>query len=217
VKLKDVDKENVEAVAGGFENLLRHAENLRLFGIPFVVALNRFPTDTAREVERFLDLCSGQKLRAVLSSVWAEGGAGGEALAREVLTAMEQDPNRFQFLYPAESPLVEKIETVAKKVYGAAGIAMEGKTRRALARFEKMGFRHLPVCIAKTQYSLSADEEALGRPLDFTLIVTDVSLSTGAGFVVVFCGDIMTIPGLPKTPAAEGVDVTDAGIITGLD
>jgi formate--tetrahydrofolate ligase len=133
-----------------------------------------------------------------------------------VLNAIDQDTSHFQFLYPLDLPLVDKIETVARKIYGAAGIAMEGKVRRKILRLEEDGFGKLPVCIAKTQYSLSDDDEALGRPQGFTLIVTDASLSAGAGFIVVYCGDIMTMPGLPTVPAAEKVDVTDDGEIVGL-
>lgn len=137
-------------------------------------------------------------------------------LAQQVMKAIDDDKADFRFLYPAEMPLVEKIETIARKIYGASGIAMEGKVRRKILRMEDAGFGKLPVCIAKTQYSLSDDDEALGRPQGFTLIVTDASLSAGAGFVVVYCGDIMTMPGLPNVPAAERVDVTDDGEIVGL-
>jgi formate--tetrahydrofolate ligase len=129
---------------------------------------------------------------------------------------VEKDEHHFKYLYPLDMPLIEKIETVAKKIYGASGVAMEGKTRRKIRRMEKAGFGHLPVCIAKTQYSLSDDDQALGRPEGFTLIVTDASLSSGAGFVVVYCGDIMTMPGLPKIPSAEKIDITKDGEITGL-
>ena len=216
VNLKDVKTENAEAVEKGFSNLEKHMENLALYGVPFVVALNKFPGDTAEEVSRFLDLCRRKKVRAALSDVHGQGGGGGVELAREVLLAIDQETSRFQFLYPLDLPLVGKIETVAKKIYGAAGIAMEGKVRRKILRMEEDGFGKLPVCIAKTQYSLSADDEALGRPQGFTLIVTDASLSAGAGFVVIYCGDIMTMPGLPSTPAAEKVDVTDDGEIVGL-
>jgi len=216
VNLKDVKAENAEAVEKGFSNLEKHMENLALYGVPFVVALNKFPGDTAEEVSRFLDLCRRKKVRAALSDVHGQGGGGGVELAREVLLAIDQETSRFQFLYPLDLPLVGKIETVAKKIYGAAGIAMEGKVRRKILRMEEDGFGKLPVCIAKTQYSLSADDEALGRPQGFTLIVTDASLSAGAGFVVIYCGDIMTMPGLPSTPAAEKVDVTDDGEIVGL-
>ena len=216
VNLKDVKAENAEAVEKGFPNLEKHMENMALYGVPLVVALNKFPGDTAEEVGRFLDLCRRKKVRAALSDVHGQGGGGGVELAREVLLAIDQETSRFQFLYPLDLLLVGKIETVAKKIYGAAGIAMEGKVRRKILRMEEDGFGKLPVCIAKTQYSLSADDEALGRPQGFTLIVTDASLSAGAGFVVVYCGDIMTMPGLPNAPAAEKVDVTDDGEIVGL-
>jgi formate--tetrahydrofolate ligase len=216
VKLDEVRAENPEAVEKGFANLKKHIENLSRFGIPFVVALNKFPGDTEREVKKALDFCRGQKVRAVLSDVYGEGGEGGQELAQEVLRAVTEDPVDFHFLYPLDLPIIKKIEAVAIKIYGAAGVAMEGKIRRKIARLEEDGFGNLPVCIAKTQYSLSADDEALGRPSGFTLIVTDVSLSAGAGFIVVFCGDIMTMPGLPTAPAAERVDVREDGEITGL-
>ncbi len=216
VKLEDVDKENLEAVGKGFENLEKHMENMRIFGVPFVVALNRFPSDTQAEMEKVKELCLKVKARLALSEVYGKGGEGGEELAKQVLLAIEDDENHFRFLYELEMPILEKIEVVAQKIYGATSLAMEGKTRREIRHIEKMGFGRLPVCIAKTQYSLSGDDEALGRPRDFTLIVTDASLSSGAGFVVVYCGDIMTMPGLPKTPAAERVDVTEDGEIIGL-
>jgi formate--tetrahydrofolate ligase len=216
VKLADAAAENPSAMEKGFDNLRKHMENIRLFGVPFVVALNRFPDDTDRETGRFLELCRADAARAALSDVYGQGGAGGVELARAVMESIEREPAHFQFLYPLDMPLVEKIETVARKIYGAAGIVMEGKTRRKLSRMEADGFGGLPVCIAKTQYSLSDDDQALGRPSGFTLIVTDVSVSAGAGFIVVYCGDIMTMPGLPALPAAERVDVTDDGEITGL-
>ncbi len=216
VELEDVDQENVKAVEKGFENLRKHMENMRVFGVPFVVAINRFPSDTEREIEKVKELCRKDKARVALSEVFAKGGKGGKDLAQEILKAIEEEENRFQLLYPSNMPLIEKIETVAQKIYGASSVAMEGKIRRKIQRIEKIGFGNLPVCIAKTQYSLSDDDEALGRPRDFTLIVTDVSLSSGAGFVVVYCGDIMTMPGLPKVPSAEWIDVTEDGRITGL-
>ncbi|NIM90487.1 MAG: formate--tetrahydrofolate ligase [Candidatus Aminicenantes bacterium] len=216
VKLDEVQEENVEAVEKGFPNLKKHIENLRIFGVPFVVALNHFSSDTKEEVERFIQLCHEEKARVALSNVWAEGGKGGTELAKELIRAMKKDENNFEFLYPPEISLLGKIETVAKKIYGADAVAMEGKIKRRILRIEKNGFGHLPVCIAKTQYSLSDDDEALGRPRDFTLIVTDATLSSGAGFVVVSCGDIMTMPGLPKSPAAERIDLNEEGEITGL-
>jgi formate--tetrahydrofolate ligase len=216
VKLADVREENIAALEKGFTNLQKHIENLKTFGTPFVVALNRFPTDTRAEIERFVRLCQSEKTRFALSNVWAEGGKGGEELAQELLNAIDEDNNSFQFLYPLEMPIVDKVETIAKKIYGAAAVAMEGKIKRRIRRIEKIGFRDLPVCIAKTQYSLSGDDEARGRPRDFTLIVTDVSLSSGAGFVVIHCGDIMTMPGLPRIPSAEKIDVSDEEEIIGL-
>jgi formate--tetrahydrofolate ligase len=216
VKLKDVKAENVEAVEKGFANLEKHMENMALYGVPFVVALNKFPDDSAAEVAKFFELCRGKKARAALSDVYGQGGRGGVDLAKELMKAVDQDVSQFRFLYPLDMPLIDKIETVAKNIYGASGIAMEGKVRRKIMRMEEDGFGKLPVCIAKTQYSLSDDEEAPGRPRNFTLIVTDVSLSAGAGFVVAYCGDIMTMPGLPTVPAAEKVDVTDDGEIVGL-
>jgi formate--tetrahydrofolate ligase len=191
-------------------------ENMHVFGVPFVVAINRFPSDTDVEIEKVKELCLKEKARVALSEVFAKGGKGGKDLAQEVLKAIKEEENRFQLLYPSDMPLLEKIETVAQKIYGASSVAMEGKIRRKIRRIEKRGFGNLPVCIAKTQYSLSDDDEALGRPKDFTLIVTDVSISSGAGFVVVYCGDIMTMPGLPKIPSAEKIDVTEDGRITGL-
>lgn len=216
VKKDELERENVDAVERGFTNLQKHIENLRMFGVPFVVAVNTFPTDTKAELDKAIELCHREKARVALSEVYSQGGKGGKALAKQVLEAIEEDFSKFQFLYPLEMPLLEKIETVAQKVYGASAVAMEGKTKRKILRFEKEGFGNYPVCIAKTQYSLSGDEEALGRPRDFTLIVTDVSVSSGAGFVVVYCGDIMTMPGLPSSPAAERMDVDDDGTITGL-
>ncbi len=212
----ELDLENIAALDKGFANLEKHIENLRCFGVPFVVALNKFPSDTEAEIEQFMTLCERVKVRSALCDVYGRGGEGGEALARQLIEAIEKDERHFQYLYPLDMPLIEKIETVAKKIYGASGVAMEGKTRRKIRRMEKGGFGHLPVCIAKTQYSLSDDDQALGRPEDFTLIVTDASLSSGAGFVVVYCGDIMTMPGLPKIPSAEKIDITKDGEITGL-
>jgi formate--tetrahydrofolate ligase len=216
VKLEDIDQENLEAVEKGFENLGKHMENMRTFGVPFVVAINRFPPDTPAEIEKVKKLCQDNGARVALSEVYSRGGKGGEELANEILKAIDEDKNTFQFLYELDIPLIDKIEAVAKEIYGASNVAMEGKIRRKISRIEKLGFGNLPVCIAKTQYSLSDDDEALGRPRDFTLIVTDASLSAGAGFVVVYCGDIMTMPGLPKIPSAEKIDVTEDNKITGL-
>jgi len=171
---------------------------------------------TEKEIEKVIDLCQKDKARVALSEVYGKGGEGGTMLAEELLKAIDEEEHQFQLLYPDEMSLLDKIETVALQVYGASSVAMEGKIRRRILQIEKEGFGHLPVCIAKTQYSLSGDDEALGRPRDFTLIVTDASLSSGAGFVVIYCGDIMTMPGLPKIPAAVSIDITPEGDITGL-
>ena len=216
VTLEKIKEKNVAAVERGFENLKKHMENIGLFGVPFVVALNKFPDDSAEEIQRVLSLCRAEKARVALSDVFGRGGQGGEELAQELMRALEEDRHDFRFLYPLELSILEKIEEVATKIYGASSVAMEGKVRRKILKIEQDGFGRLPVCIAKTQYSLSDDLELLGRPEDFILIVTDASLSAGAGFVVIFCGDIMTMPGLPNSPAAERVDVTDRGEIVGL-
>jgi formate--tetrahydrofolate ligase len=216
VKREDLETSDIPALEKGFSNLQKHIENLRFFGVPFVVALNRFSSDTDEEIEKVMDLCRKEGVRIALSEVFSKGGQGGVTLAEEVIQAIDKDAHNFQSLYPQEMPLVEKIEVIAKKMFGAAAVAMEGKIRRRIRRIEREGFQNLPVCIAKTQYSLSDDDQLLGRPEGFTMIVTDASLSSGAGFVVVHCGDIMTMPGLPKVPAAEKIDVTPEGKITGL-
>jgi len=216
VKFPDLGAENVAALEAGFENLRRHIAIIRTFGVPLVVALNKFPTDSAGEVAAFDSLCGAEKVRYALSDVYGRGGEGGLDLAREVLAAADHDPSRFDYLYPLEMPLVAKIETIAKRIYGAAAITMETKIRKRFERLQKDGFGGLPVCIAKTQYSLSDDDECLNSPRDFTLTVTDVSPRSGAGFVVALCGDIMTMPGLPRVPAAERIDVGEDGEITGI-
>jgi formate--tetrahydrofolate ligase len=216
VKRKKLNEENIQALEKGFPNLQKHMENMKNFGIPFVVAVNRFSSDTETEIAMVKKLCNSEHARVAESNVWAKGSEGGQELAQELLKALAEDKHDFHFTYPSEMPLLEKIETVAKNIYGASAVAMEGKIRRKIRRMEKAGFAKLPVCIAKTQYSLSDDAELLGRPQDYTLIVTDASLSSGAGFVVVLCGDIMTMPGLPKHPSAENIDVTEEGEITGL-
>jgi len=216
VPLDKIKEENLEALEKGFSNLEKHIENIRIFGIPLIVALNKFPSDTTKEIEKFLRLCEEYNAKAVVSDVWSKGGEGGIELARAVMEIIDNEKKNFHFLYSLDIPLREKIEIVAKKIYGAKQIAMEGKIERKISQIEKMGFQNLPVCIAKTQYSLSSDDHLLGRPENFTLIITDVSLASGAGFVVIYCGDIMTMPGLPKKPAAERIDVTSDGEIKGL-
>jgi formate--tetrahydrofolate ligase len=216
VKREELNEENLPALEKGFVNLQKHIDIMRTFGVPFVVAVNKFNSDTPAEVNRVLELCQGEGVRVAVSEVFAKGGEGGIALAEETIKAIEEDTQNHTPLYPLDLPIIEKIEIIAKTVFGASAVAMEGKIRRRIRRIEKRGFKNLPVCIAKTQYSLSDDDEALGRPEGFTLIVTDASLSSGAGFVVIYCGDIMTMPGLPKIPSAERVGVSEDGEITGL-
>ena len=216
VKLEDLMKENGEAVERGFENLRKHIENIRLFGVPLVVALNKFPDDPAADIARLAGLCSREDVRFALSDVFGRGGEGGLDLARELLKAIDQDEHHFQFLYPLDLPLQDKIEIVAKKIYGASSVKMKAGARKKLQKLEQDGFGRLPICIAKTQSSLSDDAKLLGRPRDFDITVTDVALRSGAGFVVALCGDIMTMPGLPRSPDAERIDVTDDGEIVGI-
>ena len=216
MKLEALGAENTAAIEKGFANLQKHIENVRLFGVPVVVALNKFPTDTEAEVKAFDALAARENFRYALSDVYGRGGEGGLDLARQVVAAVERDPRDFKFLYPPELSLADKIETIAVKMYGAARIQIEAKARKKLQRFEADGFAGLPVCIAKTQYSLSDNAKLPGRPRDFSVTVTDASLSAGAGFVVALCGEIMTMPGLPKSPSAERIDISDDGIISGI-
>ncbi|MCX6559777.1 MAG: formate--tetrahydrofolate ligase [Candidatus Aminicenantes bacterium] len=216
VDIKALNTENISAIEKGFENLQKHVENVRFFGLPLVVALNKFPTDTEAEVKAFDELARKESFRYALSDVFGQGGRGGLELAKQVIEAAETDPADFKFLYPLEAPLADKIETIAGKVYGAARVSIEPKARKKLQRFEADGFAAVPVCIAKTQYSLSDNAKLLNRPRDFAITVTDASLSAGAGFVVALCGEIMTMPGLPKAPAAEKIDISDDGEITGI-
>ncbi len=217
IKRKDLQTENLGAIEKGFENLKKHIENMKGFGVPLVVAVNRFTTDTDAEISRVKNLCQGENTRVAESRLWAEGSRGGKELGEQVMEAADKDKQDFKYTYESSISLVEKIEKVAKNIYGAKSVAMEGKIRRKIQRIEEEGFKEFPICVAKTQASLSDDKELLGRPEDFTLIVTDVSVSSGAGFVVVYCGDIMTMPGLPKIPAAERIDITDDGEIIGIN
>lgn len=208
--------EDAAAVERGFDNLRAHAGILGFFGVPFVIALNLFPTDTKAEIAAFEALCRAEKFRFAPSDVFARGGEGGEDLAREVLAAIALDPAAFRYAYAPETPLAAKVEALAVKIYGGRGAALEARARKKLEAFERWGFGGLPVCVAKTQYSLSDDDRRLNRPKDFTLTVTDAALSAGAGFVVVHCGDVLTMPGLPRAPAAEKIDVAEDGEIVGV-
>lgn len=215
--LKDeLSKENLFALEQGIANLEKHIENLQKYKVPVVVALNAFMTDTEAETEFVRRFCEERDCEFALSKVWEQGGAGGIDLANKVLSTLENKESRFEPLYPDELRLEEKIETVAREIYGAAGVTYSPAAKRELSRMEELGAGRFPVCIAKTQYSLSDDARKLGRPRDFTVNVREAYASYGAGFVVAVLGDIMTMPGLPKVPAASRIDVNADGRITGL-
>ena len=210
-------REDLDALRAGMPNLLRHVENIReVYGLPCVVAINRFPTDTASELELVERLCGELGVRAVLSEVWGRGGAGGEALAREVVRLCAEETGDFRFAYDSDDSLRAKIEAVARRVYRAENVSFTALAERELAQLEALGFGSLPVCMAKTQYSFSDDAKKLGAPEGFTLTVRKLRVSAGAGFIVALTGDIMTMPGLPKSPAAERIDVDENGVISGL-
>ena len=210
-------EENLEALEKGIPNLLRHLSNIKnVYKLPCVVAVNRFPTDTDAEISFIINKCRELDVNVVLSTVWAEGGKGGEALAREVVRLCEEEKGDFTFSYESDTTAMEKIQAVATKIYGGRGVSYLPAARKELDRLSSLGYGNLPVCIAKTQYSFSDDPTKLGAPEDFDITVKSVRLSAGAGFIVALTGDIMTMPGLPKVPAAEKIDVTDDGKIVGL-
>ena len=211
----DLNKPNAEAVRAGAANLTRHIENLQGFGLPVCVAINAFPTDTAEEMAVINEICAKVGVPCALSEVFAKGGEGGKALAETVLSIMD-DTARVQYTYPLEASLTEKIEAVAKKIYRADGVNYTAAAKKTLDELTALGYGNLPVCIAKTQYSFSDDAKLIGAPEGFAMNVREVRLSAGAGFVVVICGSIMTMPGLPKHPAAMDIDVDGEGKITGL-
>ena len=216
VEKADLNTENLEALQKGLPNLLQHVENVTVnYGIPCVVAINRFPTDTEAELEMVREKCRGLGVNVALSEVWGKGGEGGIQLAEEVLRLTEQD-NDFHFVYEDEMSLEEKINAVASKIYRADGVEFSAAAKKQLDRIEALGFGRLPVCMAKTQYSFSDNPNLLGAPRGFRISIKDVKVCSGAGFVVVKTGDIMTMPGLPKVPSAEKIDVDEDGRISGL-
>lgn len=216
VAKSDLGEENLEALAKGIVNLEKHIENIQKYDIPVVVTLNSFVTDTAAENEYIQTFCEERGCEFALSEVWEKGGAGGIMLAEKVLATLENKESHYHPLYPDELSLKEKIETIAKEIYGARGVVYEPAAEKQLAKIEAMGFGTFPVCMAKNQYSLSDDAKKLGRPEDFDIHIREVYVSAGAGFVVALTGAVMTMPGLPKVPAANHIDVTEDGKITGL-
>ncbi|GFI43247.1 formate--tetrahydrofolate ligase [Lachnospiraceae bacterium] len=216
VAKEDLGKENLEALQKGIVNLEKHIENIKKYEVPVVVTLNSFVTDTDAENEYIRKFCEEKGCEFALSEVWEKGGEGGIALAKKVIDTLEHKESHFHTLYPDEMSLEDKIGTIAKEIYGARGVVYEPAARKQLAKITSMGFGNLPVCMAKNQYSLSDDAKKLGRPTDFDIHIREVYVSAGAGFVVALTGAIMTMPGLPKVPAANGIDVSDDGKITGL-
>ncbi len=214
---KSLDTEDIAALERGIPNLLRHVSNIKsVYKLPCVVAINRFPTDTDGEIDFIIKKCKELGVNTVLSTVWADGGKGGEELAREVVRLCEEEKGDFTFSYSLDGTIEEKIEAVVKKIYGGKGINILPAAQKQIAALNENGFAGFPVCIAKTQYSFSDDPTLLGAPEDFTVTVKNVKISAGAGFIVVLTGDIMTMPGLPKHPAAERIDIDENGIISGL-
>lgn len=212
----ELNSENLDALEKGLPNLLRHVHNIKdVYKLPSVVAVNRFPTDTDKEIELVIEKCKQLGVNVVLSTVWADGGKGGEELAKEVVNLCEKD-NDFTFSYSLEESIAEKIESIAKKVYGGDGVIFSDEAVKQIKTLEELGFSSLPVCIAKTQYSFSDDMTKLGAPEGFKITVRSLKVSAGAGFIVVLTGNIMTMPGLPKVPAAEKIDVDENGKISGL-
>jgi len=217
VKKEDLNQENLEALKKGLPNLLKHVENItEKFGIPAVVAINQFPTDTERELALVQEECKRLGVNAVLSEVWAKGGEGGLELAKEVVRIIDEGKNNFKPIYDLDMGLKDKIITIAREIYGADGVEFAPAALKEISTLEELGFRNVPICVAKTQYSLSDNPKLLGRPSGFKINVRNVRISAGAGFAVVLTGDIMTMPGLPKRPAAENIDVDATGRITGL-
>jgi formate--tetrahydrofolate ligase len=212
----ELQKENVSALEKGLENLKKHTETIGHFNLPFVVAINRFSSDTDSEIALLKEWCQKHSISVSLTEVWGKGGKGGLDLGEKVLEAIQNNSGTFSFLYGEDLPLDEKIRTIVQKVYGGRGVEFSVKASQQLKQFNDIGWSHLPVCMAKTQYSLSDDPVKVGRPCDFTIHVREMKPKLGAGFIVVLTGEVMTMPGLPKKPAAYQMDVSEEGKAIGL-
>ena len=216
VEAEELKEENLEALEKGIENLEKHIENVHKFGVPLVVAINRFPDDTEAELELVREKCEKLGVEVALSEVWAKGGEGGEELAEKVVDILENKESQFKFLYDENAPIKEKIETIAKEIYGADGVDYSDKALKQIGKYNKQGYDSLPVCMAKTQSSISDNPSLKGRPEGFTVSVNEINLSAGAGFLVVMTGPVLIMPGLPKRPSSEDIDVDADGKISGL-
>src|SRR5690625_4581061 len=209
-------EENIEALKAGMENLQKHIETIEQFGLPFVVSINKFPTDTLAETEFIEDWCKSRNVEVALTDVWSKGGEGGISLAEKIIEKIDEDERDFKRVYDLNESLETKIRKIAQKVYGADDIELSPKAKKQIMFYEQQGWGKLPVCMAKTQYSLSDNPALIGRPRNFTITIRELHPSIGAGFIVVLTGDVMTMPGLPKKPAALKMDVTEDGKVTGL-
>jgi formate--tetrahydrofolate ligase len=216
VPVPELDRENVAALTAGLDNLEAHVEAVRQFKVPVLIGLNRYPSDTEREYAAVKERCARLGVEAHVADVFGRGGEGGEALAHGLLALLGRERSAFQPLYSLDDPITVKLDTIARRIYGADGVEYPKRVERQIAQAETLGYGRLPICVAKTQRSLSDDPTLLNRPRGFKITVNDVRISAGAGFLVAITGDITTMPGLPRRPNAEKVDVTPAGVITGL-
>jgi formate--tetrahydrofolate ligase len=216
VKKEDLKSENLKALEAGMANLQRHVENVKKFGLPAVISINRFSADTDAEIALVKDKCKALGVEALMADHWAMGGAGAADVAKAVVKVIDEGKSKLKFLYPDDMPLFDKIETIAREIYRAKNVTADKSVKDQLKTWEDMGYGKLPICVAKTQYSFSTNPDSKGAPADHTINVREVRLSAGAEFVVAICGEIMTMPGLPKVPAADAIDVNAQGQIVGL-
>jgi len=214
--ISEVNKNNLAAIKKGFVNLEKHIKNLQKFDVPVVVTLNAFVTDSNEEIDYIKTACEKRDADFAVSNVWEKGGQGGVELANKIVGTLEKKPSNFKVIYDENTNILKKINIIAKNIYGAGGVNFAPKALKEIKRLEELGLDKMPICMAKTQYSLSDDPKKLGRPTNFKITIRDIKISAGAGFIVALAGDIMTMPGLPRVPAAEGIDIDEGGVISGL-